>query len=413
MPETLRIVTLPGGESIPALVESGRAPALEPIRYAISILRNSGRAETTIEAHMRAIAMARKWAQASGFSLETRMATGAGLDLREIESLSHALRTAQFPNPVKKSQRSNVLPFSRSGREALRRLPRNPSPVLAPQTGANRVRFVTGYLEWLASHSRAAGAGHRLRETVDSLNARSRVRTHRTSEPTKGLTPKQRERLLAVIDPSSQENPFGGQAVRHRNLAVVGCLDETGMRRGELAGLKIADIDFRQLTISIHRRPPDPRDPRREKPRTKTNARLVPARPELADILFDYVSVWRRAEPGARMHGYLFVSHGGTRPGAPLSPRAIGKIFDALQRILGFDLHPHLLRHTWNDRFSATIDRKTRQGGQTPRGQRRAHPELPHGLEPELQDGGGILAPAHRTRSPGCPEPHAQRALRG
>ena len=89
-------------------------------------------------------------------------------------------------------------------------------------------------------------------------------------------------------------------------------------------------------------------------------------RPELADILFDYISVWRRAEPGARTHGYLFVSHGGTRPGAPLTPRATGKIFDALQRVLGFDLHPHMLRHTWNDRFSAAIDRKARKGGQTP-----------------------------------------------
>ncbi len=42
----------------------------------------------------------------------------------------------------------------------------------------------------------------------------------------------------------------------------------------------------------------------------------------------------------------------------------MGKIFDALQRVLGFDLHPHMLRHTWNDRFSATIDRKTRHGGE-------------------------------------------------
>ena len=366
MPETLRIITLPGGESIPALVESARAPALEPIRYAISILRNAGRAESTIEAHMRAIAMARKWARANGFSLEARMATGAGLDLRDIESLSHALRTTQVPNSAEQSQHSNVLPLARSGRKALRRIPRNTNPLLAPQTGANRVRFVAGYLEWLASHSRVADARHRLRDTVEALNARSRVRTRRTSEPRKGLTPEHRERLLTVIDPSSPENPFGSEAVRHRNLAVVGCLDETGMRRGELAGLKIADVDFRQLTISIHRRPPDPRDPRREKPRTKTNARLIPLRPELADILFDYISVWRRAEAGARTHGYLFVSHGGTRPGAPLGPRAIGKIFDSLQRVLGFDLHPHMLRHTWNDRFSATIDRKAGNGGQVP-----------------------------------------------
>ena len=67
MPETVRILTLPGGDFLPALVESGRAPVLETIRYAISMLRNTGRTESTIEAHMRAIAMAREWARANGF----------------------------------------------------------------------------------------------------------------------------------------------------------------------------------------------------------------------------------------------------------------------------------------------------------------------------------------------------------
>jgi integrase len=310
--------------------------------------------------------MAREWAGANGFSLEARMATGVGLDLREIEGLSHALRAAQVPKPGEKSERCNVVPFARSGKQALRRLPRYPNQILAPQTGANRVRFVAGYLEWLASHNRATGAQDRLRDTVRFLNARAKATTHRTPEPKKGLAPEQRERLFAVIEPSSPQNPFKNEAVRYRNLAVVTCLDESGMRRGELVGLKIPDIDFRKLTISIHRRPPDPQDPRRERPKTKTNARAVPMRPELADILFDYISVWRRAEPGARMHGYLFVSHGGTRPGAPLSPRSLGKTFDALQHVLGFNLHPHMLRPTWNDRFSATIDRKARHGGQTP-----------------------------------------------
>ena len=363
MPESVRIVTLPDGESIPVLVESGRAPALETIRYAISMLRNAGRAEGTIEAHMRAIAIARQWARANGLSLEARMAAGAGLEVREIESLSRTLRTARLAKPADGRGRSNVLPFPGSGDRRTRRASRTPNPMLAPQTGANRVGFVAGYLEWLASHSRADGARSRLRGTVEALNARSRVRRRRTSHPRKGLSAEQRERLFAVVDPSSPENPFKSDAARYRNLAVVACLDQSGMRRGEIAGLKIGDVDFRKLTIAIHRRPPDPRDPRREKPRTKTNARLVPIRAELADILFDYISVWRRAEPGARMHGYLFVSHGGTRPGAPLSPRSLGKIFDALQ--LGFDLHAHMLRHTWNDRFSAAVDRKADSGGQT------------------------------------------------
>ena len=48
-----------------------------------------------------------------------------------------------------------------------------------------------------------------------------------------------------------------------------------------------------------------------------------------------------------------------------MSPRSIGKIFDSLQPVLGFDLHPHLLRHTWNDRFSDEIDRGAQLGKKT------------------------------------------------
>ena len=366
MPETLRRIRLPGGETLPALVESGSAPAPEPIRYAISILRNAGRAENTIEAHMRAIAAARAWARSNGFSLEARMTTGAGLELREIEGLSHALKAARVPDRTARALQANVVPLSRPGKEVHRRPAHDRGEVLDPQTGANRVRFAAAYLDWLASHSRAAGSHHLLRYTVKALAARAKAGTRQPSEPRKGLSPEQRDRLFAVIDPSSPDNPFRSETVRYRNLAVVACLDESGMRRGELSGLKIPDIDFGKLTITIHRRAPDPRDPRQEKPKTKTGARPVPIRPELADILFAYLSVWRRAEPAARMHGYVFVSHGGRRPGAPLSPRSVGKIFDSLERVLGFRLHPHMLRHTWNDRFSAAIDGKAERGDRTP-----------------------------------------------
>ena len=365
MAETVRRIKLPDGETLPALVESGAAPAPEPIRYAISILRNAGRAENTIEAHMRAIAAARAWARSNGFSLEARMTTGAGLELREIEGLSHALKAARVPHRTARALQANVVPLSRPGKEVHRRPAHDRGEVLDPQTGANRVRFAAAYLDWLASHSRAAGSHHLLRDTVKALAARAKAGTRPPSEPRKGLSPEQRDRLFAVIDPSSPDNPFRSETVRYRNLAVVACLDESGMRRGELSGLKIPDIDFAKLTITIHRRPPDPRDPRQEKPKTKTGARPVPIRPELADILFAYLSVWRRAEPAARMHGYVFVSHGGRRPGAPLSPRSVGKIFDSLERVLGFRLHPHLLRHTWNDRFSVAIDGKAERGDHT------------------------------------------------
>ncbi len=363
--EAVRNITLPDGELLPALIDHLHGPVLDTLRYSIAALRNAGRAEKTIDGHLRAIAVARRWARTNGFSLEERMTAGAGLDERELESLSSTLRTEHARSREEPSARSNVLPFARSGGVPLRRLPHRSGQVLAPQTGANRVRFVAAYLEWLARHSPAEHARERLRDTVASLNARAKTSLRPATDPKRGLSTEQRERLLAVIVPSSPENPFRTEAVRYRNLSLIACLDQTGMRRGELAGLKIRDIDFRQLTISIHRRPPDPKDSRRQRPHTKSNARKVPMKLELSDILFHYVTVWRRAESGSRRHDYLFVAHGGTNQGAPLSPRSIGKIFDSLQPVLGFALHPHLLRHTWNDRFSDEIDRGARLGKKT------------------------------------------------
>ena len=365
MPERLRRITFPNGESLPVLVGSNRIPVLETTRYAICMLRNAGRAEHTIEAHMRAIAVAREWASTHRLSLETRMIGGVGLELREIEDLSRTLKTPMTKDPKPKSVRSNVVPFTRSGMESLRRAAHNPTSTLSPQTGANRIRFAAAYLAWLASQSRTADARKAPHDTVDMLRARAKISHSQPSEPRKGLLREQRERLFGIIDPSSAENPFETQALRHRNLAIITCLDDCGMRRGELAGLKIADIDFRTLTISIHRRPPDPKDPRKNKPKTKTNARDIPIRPELADILFEYISSWRRREPAARKHNYVFVAHGRTKRGFPLSPGSIGKIFDALEELLDFKLHAHLMRHTWNDRFSVTYDQQAQQGNPT------------------------------------------------
>lgn len=154
--ETVRNITLPDGELLPALVDHWRGPVLETMRYSIAALRNAGRAEKTIDAHLRAIAIARQWARTSGFTLEERMAAGAGLNERE---LSYTLETEHARSGEEEPARSNVLPFMRSESEALRRAPHRPGQVLAPQTGANRVRFVAGYLEWLARHSPAERIG--------------------------------------------------------------------------------------------------------------------------------------------------------------------------------------------------------------------------------------------------------------
>ena len=69
--ETVRNITLRDGELLPALIDYRRGPVLEKLR-SISALRNVGRAEKTIDAHLRAIAITRRWARTNGFTLEER-----------------------------------------------------------------------------------------------------------------------------------------------------------------------------------------------------------------------------------------------------------------------------------------------------------------------------------------------------
>jgi integrase len=66
----------------------------------------------------------------------------------------------------------------------------------------------------------------------------------------------------------------------------------------------------------------------------------------------------RAVQPGARKHDFLFVSEDN---GAPLSISSLTKIFLILRTKcpdLPRDLSAHVLRHTWNDRYSETMDKR-------------------------------------------------------
>jgi integrase len=46
----------------------------------------------------------------------------------------------------------------------------------------------------------------------------------------------------------------------------------------------------------------------------------------------------------------------------PLSISSAEKIFTQLSETLGLNLHPHRLRHTWNDRYSEAMDKAIAAG---------------------------------------------------
>jgi integrase len=83
-------------------------------------------------------------------------------------------------------------------------------------------------------------------------------------------------RLRAVVEPDHPENPFEPK-VRFRNYLIIRLLLDLGIRRGELLGIRVEDCRLGSNgTVTVHRRPDDPDDPRKVQPSSKTEARLLP-----------------------------------------------------------------------------------------------------------------------------------------
>jgi len=161
-------------------------------------------------------------------------------------------------------------------------------------------------------------------------------------------------KLLEIINPDSPENPF--KHSRLRNSLIVKLLILTGTRKGAIAKLKIGDCDFTGdcNLIRITRTPDDKEDTRKYKPSQKTDSHTSYVDPDLMKLIDYYIENKRSRYPNAQSHEFIFVSEMSTKntAGDPLSISSINYLFKVLSNALGFNVHPHLLRYKWNEKFS-------------------------------------------------------------
>lgn len=231
-------------------------------------------------------------------------------------------------------------------------------------TQQGRIRRLRMYLTWLFEHfhdsvcagdslnSRFERLVAKIKIDEDALNARDGQAVKNPNDW--AIPPEVFLGLLNVIRPDSPHNPFR-QGYRVRNYLIVQVLLETGIRRGALAKLKISDLNSNHSGTSlwIYANKDDPTDPRLEKPNQKTKSHLANISPELMNALFFYIEHIRHETPGAQAHDFVFVSEGNSKgtKGQPLSAKSINHVFHSLSRCLDYRLHPHLMRHMWNDIF--------------------------------------------------------------
>jgi integrase len=325
--------------------------------------RRKGRAANTIHFVCTSLALLYGELDRAKVNLLDRLSKGEFLTLPELGRLASAVqyRIEDLEEGEGDAEKSNVIHIGRIG---LRRKsddkPRLPVDV---QTQASRLRYIADYLEFSAGYVGATLSGPARRELeAESGRALTAFREHipQVSKRAKlnariGLSLEEQERLLSVVHPDSAENPWERGFVRLRNWLIVVLLLATGMRRGELLGLQIGDLHSNQSKLRIIRRADAPDDPRLIQPNTKTNDREIELTPSIMKALWSYINKERRGIKAARAVPQIIVSD----EGAPLSQASIDKLFAQLREAcpgLPMSLTSHVMRHTWNERFSEQAD---------------------------------------------------------
>jgi len=233
---------------------------------------------------------------------------------------------------------------------------------LANETIRGRIRQLRKYIDWLFDQfHESISVGLDIERSRNNLISRMKLDEAGLGKGSRKFSVGSDEsvipdevflRLLEMIEPGSPNNPF--RFSRVRNYLIVSVLIQCGIRRGALAKLKISDLHFWGSAdqVKIYRSANDPLDPRTEKPNHKSKSHYATITPTLMRNIKLYIDLIRITYPSAA-HDYIFVVENDTKKtlGNPISNKLINAIFRKISYSLGFHIHPHLLRHKWNELF--------------------------------------------------------------
>ena len=347
------------GERYSLLTGSDGLPLWYPTLFATSQLRNAAKAPNTIEAHLNAIKLLFEWANSHEIDLKQSFSTMKFLTVEQIESLCSYLKQARSQR-----MKSNVIPIRMANKERTR-ASLTQTKTVAKQTYYIRISYIADYLEWFAKRVLSERKiiisreiSHLISLMIRSLKARRPIRSINQRNAPKGVSEAQRELLLSVCDPKYLNSPFSSKT-RERDSLLVEILYRTGVRLGELLSIKISDLNFQENTLLIARRHDDVDDPRIKQPVAKTLDRLLPLSRGLSQRIHDYILRDRSLVKGANRHEFLFITYkSGPHCGTPLSTSSVYRIINRVTSNIDClsELTPHVLRHTWNDRFSEKAD---------------------------------------------------------
>lgn len=237
------------------------------------------------------------------------------------------------------------------------------------------IAYAAQYIHWLAQE--VIGDWNTV-ETRDAIETQSATLLNK-KRPKAGSKSAHEQKIIAArlpIETSNQlldlfDEPFKSLqqpqnfGPRLRNVVMLRILYETGMRVGELLSLKLKNfIEARggdSAYVDIERNHHDAVDKRLNQPVAKTLGRRLPISESLETQLEDYRDNWRAEilDIGFSDEDFIFVVHrSGRTQGQPLPKTSFDSGLENLRRSFRalMPVHPHLLRHDWNYRFSKKAD---------------------------------------------------------
>lgn len=324
--------------------------------FITSRIRGADKATATMEQYLYSIKVLYRTCERLTIDLVERIASRKFLTNEELDAIRDDCKRGG-----KVSRQGNVI--------RLKNGYNSKEPSVSPATQHMYLTRIAGFLKWLCEHLLAAKRfNHATAEQIGALQSALLERRPLLSAENvddaerKGITKAQESKLFQVLLPGSSENPFADAGVQIRNYLIVKLMRALGPRRGEVLNVQIGDLDFKQNILKIVRRADTNADRRRRQPRVKTKARVLILSSVIMDELRSYIVDVRKRIPNSSRHRYLFVTHkSGPSQGQPLSISGQQEIFKQIGRVhADLQLHAHMLRHTWNERYSEAMEGNTK-----------------------------------------------------
>jgi integrase len=366
----IRRIKFGTGENYSVLLDADGLPMPYPNLYLTTHHRNKSDASNTCHAVLEQIRYLYEIFEFMEIDIIQRCMEGDFLTKPELETLvKWSMRKVEsFREHVAVCKAKNIrqlAPNRRKLETARSVILVNDQSDIAPVTSYNRITTYARYIVWLEMYFMA----DKKSSTEQWLLSKrpKRFSTNDESEDDfKSLVRWQVIRLLDVVRPDTTENPWKSEGIRYRNQLMVNLLEATGCRRGELARMRVDDFlrspNNGRWYVNI-RAKEDPDDKRMLRPEAKTKGRKFPLDKRMIDMIHKYIEAYRSQVNGVEYIPFLFVTHNHKiSANYAISLSAISKVFSQITQAVKYRVHPHALRHSWNDRYSLYTDKRIQEG---------------------------------------------------